>query len=46
MADDIIKQLFDKAKEAFDNENYELSIECLEKILFYQEDNYKTYNRN
>ena len=41
---DIVKQLFDKAREAFDNENYELSIEYLEKILFYQGDNYKTYN--
>ena len=43
MANDIIKELFDKSKESFDNNNFELSIKYIEKILFYQKDNYKIY---
>ncbi|EKV58266.1 hypothetical protein [Brachyspira hampsonii] len=44
MSDYVIIELYNKSKEAFYDNNFELSIEYLEKILFYQGDNYEIYH--
>ena len=34
---DNIKELLDKAKEAFENREYEKSIEYIDKVIFYED---------
>ena len=39
-----IEELLNKAKEAFENREYEKSIEYIDKVIFYNGDSYDLYH--